>query len=129
MRLQNTAFTGKPRNRKDAHAQLKALSGKTVSFYGGLTVAYQGGRRHHTFLDQTKITYHTLSPLAIRTYLDRDNPLSCAGSMRSESLGILLAKKIESGDPTALIGLSLISLHRGLAMAGYQLLPGVKITK
>jgi septum formation protein len=111
---------GKPGGRDGALAQLAAMSGREVRFVTGLCVS-----RHEqaplTALDITVVRFRQLSGAEIERYVDAEQPYDCAGSFKSEGLGIALFDAIESSDPTALIGLPLIATARLLREAGYSL--------
>jgi len=113
---------GKPGDRKRAFAQLRELSGRTVVFHTGVAlVDTRSGRCTSDLVDVTS-TFRALSDVEIATYLDREQPYDCAGSVRSEALGIVLFERIASEDPTALIGLPLIALTRLLRAEGVEVL-------
>jgi len=100
-----------------AHAQLAAASGRSVVFYTSVALARPGhALASHT--DRTEVRFRTLSGEDIERYIARDQPLDCAGSFRSEGLGIALLESIDTSDPTALVGLPLIWLAAALASAG-----------
>ena len=101
---------GKPGSHDVAVAQLKALSGCTVTFHTGVAVCdADSGRCRSTLVDVVS-TFRGLSDLEIEDYLRREQPYDCAGAVKSEGLGIALFERIVSDDPTALIGLPLIAL-------------------
>jgi septum formation protein len=109
----------KPGNAENCRAQLGALSGNTARFLTGCAVvgAAAGVRLSH--LDTTTVTFRALQPQEIVRYVDREQPFDCAGGFKMEALGITLFERIESADPTALIGLPLIWLAGALRQAGY----------
>ncbi|MEO8801826.1 MAG: Maf family nucleotide pyrophosphatase [Rudaea sp.] len=111
---------GKPGNIEKARAQLLACSGRSVVFHTALCL--HDGRRPpgHEFnaIDTTRVIFRTLDSEEISRYVQRESPLDCAGSFKCEALGIGLFERIESTDPTALIGLPLIALCRMLREAG-----------
>ncbi|MGO1068355.1 Maf family protein [Lysobacter sp. CA199] len=111
---------GKPGGREGALAQLAAMSGREVRFLTGLCIA-RHGHPPLTALDTTVVRFRPLSPAEIARYVDAEQPYDCAGSFKSEGLGIALFEAIESRDPTALIGLPLIATARLLREAGYAL--------
>jgi septum formation protein len=113
---------GKPGTHENAVAQLHALSGQTVVFHTGLALLDAASGACQTALVDVRSTYRHLAGAEIEGYLRREQPYDCAGSVRSESLGIALFERIESDDPTALIGLPLIQLARMLAAAGVTVL-------
>jgi septum formation protein len=101
---------GKPGTHAAAMAQLRALSGRTVTFHTGVAVCdADSGRCRRTLVDVVS-TFRTLSDVEIDDYLHREQPYDCAGAVKSERLGIALFERIVSDDPTALIGLPLIAL-------------------
>ncbi|HVN35535.1 MAG TPA: Maf family nucleotide pyrophosphatase [Casimicrobiaceae bacterium] len=113
---------GKPGTHEDAVAQLRALSGQTVVFHTGVALLDAASGACQTALVDVTSTYRHLTDAEIEGYLRREQPYDCAGSVRAEALGIALFERIESDDPTALIGLPLIQLSRMLAAAGVALL-------
>ena len=84
------------------------------------------GRCRSELVDVTS-TFRTLNDDEIATYLDREHPYDCAGSVRSEALGIVLFERIASDDPTALIGLPLIALTRLLRAEGVDVLDPARL--
>ena len=113
---------GKPGTHENAVAQLTTLSGQTVVFHTGLALLDSASGACATALVDVTSTYRHLTREEIESYLRREQPYDCAGSVRSEALGIALFERIESDDPTALIGLPLIQLSRMLAAAGIAVL-------
>lgn len=111
---------GKPGGRDGALAQLAAMSGREVRFMTGLCVT-RHAQTPLTALDITVVRFRRLSGAEIERYVDAEQPYDCAGSFKSEGLGIALFDAIESSDPTALIGLPLIATARLLREAGYSL--------
>jgi len=120
---------GKPGTHEKAVAQLRAMSGQVVVFQTALAVVVNkaetsklGARDEFAFeqsdLAAVTVRFRTLTDDDIETYLHLDQPYDCAGSARSESLGITLLESIESDDPTALVGLPLIRTARLLRAAG-----------
>ena len=109
---------GKPGTAERAIAQLGAMSGREVRFLTALCLAGPNGRRFES-LDVTTVRFRSLSADEIARYVERERPLDCAGSFKSEGLGIALFEAIDSRDPTALIGLSLIDTARALRAAGF----------
>ena len=101
---------GKPGNHAAAVAQLKALSGRTVTFHTGVAVCDADSGRCRGMLVDVVSTFRNLSDVEIDDYLRREKPYDCAGAVKSERLGIALFERIVSDDPTALIGLPLIAL-------------------
>jgi septum formation protein len=111
----------KPGNAATARAQLRAQSGRSVQFYSAVAVVHAGGGSSDCFTDLTTVVMRTLSVAEIDSYIAADKPFDCAGSLRSEGLGISLCERIESQDPTGLIGLPLIRLAASLRACGYAL--------
>ena len=109
---------GKPGSAVRAEAQLRAMSGREVRFLTAVCLAGPGGRRLEA-LDETIVRFRPLSNGEIARYVDRERPLDCAGSFKSEGLGITLFEAIENRDPTALVGLPLIATARLLREAGF----------
>lgn len=100
----------KPGGHSAAVAQLQALSGRTIVFHTAIALVDAASRRCHVRLVDVRSTFRTLTESAIDQYLLREQPYDCAGAVKSEALGIALFERIESTDPTALIGLPLITL-------------------
>ncbi len=111
---------GKPGNRDAATAQLTAMSGREVQFRTGVCLS-RAGRASRYALDTTTVHFRPLHRDEIARYLDAEQPYDCAGSFKSEGLGITLFDAIESRDPTALIGLPLIATAGLLRAAGFAL--------
>jgi septum formation protein len=113
---------GKPGDHANAVAQLRLLSGRTVVFHTGVAVCdAASGRCASRLVDVTSV-FRVLSGHEIESYLRREQPYDCAGSVRSEALGIALFERIESADPSALIGLPLISVAALLRDEGVSVL-------
>lgn len=112
---------GKPGDHERARAQLQKLSGRTVSFLTGLCLYSAASDTAETRLVPFRVRFRTLDEARIERYLQREQPYNCAGSFKSEGLGITLFKAMEGDDPTALIGLPLITLTSLLAKAGVVL--------
>jgi septum formation protein len=111
----------KPGNAQVARAQLQAQSGRTVQFHSAVAVVDTGRGTRECFTDVTAVVMRALGAAEIETYIAADQPFDCAGSLRSEKLGISLCERIESEDPTGLIGLPLIRLCVALRACGYAL--------
>ncbi|VCU72116.1 Maf-like protein YceF [Pigmentiphaga humi] len=107
---------GKPGDFGRALEQLRAMRGRTVTFH--TAVAIDDGQRQASDTVLTRCTLRTLSDAALRAYLHAEQPYDTAGSAKAEALGIALMERIDSDDPTALIGLPLIALTRMLATFG-----------
>lgn len=113
-----SARFGKPGTRNRARAQLRSLSGNTVVFHTGLCLLNTVTSRHHVRGVATEVRFRELSDAEIDHYLDKEDALNCAGSARSEGLGISLLEWMKSDDPTALVGLPLIALAEMLRAEG-----------
>ncbi|UZW59173.1 Maf family protein [Lysobacter enzymogenes] len=111
---------GKPGGRDQAIAQLSAMSGREVRFCTGVCVLREG-EAGLSELDVTVVRFRELATAEIERYVDAERPFDCAGSFKSEGLGIALFEAIASRDPTALVGLPLIATARLLRRAGYAL--------
>ena len=111
---------GKPGGRDAAIAQLRAMSGRTVRFHTGLCLARADGRVF-TEIDLTEVQFRVLDDAEITRYVDAEQPYDCAGSFKSEGLGITLFDAIDNRDPSALVGLPLIATCRLLRQAGFVL--------
>ena len=110
---------GKPGTRDKAIAQLSAMSGREIQFH--TAIALIRGNTVLEAMDTTRVLFRNLQAEEIERYVDAEQPLDCAGSFKSEGLGITLFDAIESNDPTALVGLPLIALSRLLREAGFTL--------
>lgn len=108
----------KPGVAQTAHEQLRASSGKAIDFYTAACVVDTHGGVRHAILDHTRVVFRDLTDAEIDRYIAHESPLDCAGSFRVEGAGIALFERIESEDPTALIGLPLIKLAKLLRAAG-----------
>ena len=113
---------GKPGNHARALVQLQAMRGKVVVFQTAVAVVCQQSGFEQLDLAQVKVTFRDLSDAQIEAYLRAETPYDCAGSAKSEGLGIALLASIENDDPTALVGLPLIRTCGMLEAAGIQLL-------
>ncbi|HEY0229894.1 MAG TPA: Maf family nucleotide pyrophosphatase [Dokdonella sp.] len=112
---------GKPATAAAAQAQLAASSGRRVTFHTALCLLDTRAGRSSIVVDATHVVFRVLLAEEIAHYVDAEQPLDCAGSFKAEGLGISLFERIESNDPTALIGLPLIALSRLLRDAGVRL--------
>lgn len=112
---------GKPGDHVHAAQQLTALSGRTAIFHTGLCVQHAASGRELLHVDVTQVHFRKLTAPEIERYLQAEQPYACAGSFKSEGLGISLFERIDSQDPTALVGLPLIMLCRFLRELGVSL--------
>jgi septum formation protein len=113
---------GKPGNHERAAAQLRRMSGRTLIFQTAVAVVCQTSAFEQHDLAPVRVTFRPLGDAAIERYLRAEQPYDCAGSAKSEGLGIALLDAIDSDDPTALVGLPLIRTARMLRAAGVDLL-------
>jgi septum formation protein len=113
---------GKPGNHERAVLQLQRMRGRTVVFQTAVAVVCQETGFAGQALSQVMVRFRPLTDQAIDTYLHAEQPYDCAGSAKSEGLGIALLESIDNQDPTALVGLPLIHTCRLLRAAGVPLL-------
>ncbi|MCP4596195.1 nucleoside triphosphate pyrophosphatase [Neptuniibacter sp.] len=113
---------GKPHTHENAVAQLKKLSGHTVTFLTGLSLVNSETGQAQTEVVPFKVVFRNLTEEMIENYLKAETPYNCAGSFKSEALGIVLFEKLEGEDPNTLIGLPLIRLVRMLENEGLNVL-------
>ena len=109
---------GKPHTHEKAVSQLKRAAGKRVTFLTGLCVYNSKSRRSQIDVVPFYVVMRQLSDQQIQNYLQREQPYDCAGSFKSEGLGIALFERLEGSDPNTLIGLPLIRLIRMLENEG-----------
>lgn len=117
-------IVGKPGNAERSAEQLRAASGQAVRFLTAVCVLREADRRIERHLDVTTVQFRELTDAEIARYVQLERPFDCAGGFKSEGLGISLFERIESHDPTALIGLPLIWLAGALRRAGLMELTG-----
>ncbi len=116
------AVIGKPGDHANAVTQLRNASGRSVRFLTGLCLLDAASGTAQLDVVPFKVTFRRLDDGQIERYLQREQPYNCAGSFRSEALGIALFEKMQGDDPNALIGLPLIRLISMLEQAGYPVL-------
>lgn len=119
--LLDDRILGKPGSHEAASNQLRAMSGKTAVFHTAVCLYDAASDKMQCASVPTTVRMRELSDDAIERYLRQDQPYDCAGSAKIEALGIALVEKVESDDPTALIGLPLITLVTMLKRAGITL--------
>ena len=113
---------GKPGNHARAVAQLKQMRGKTVTFQTAVAVVCKDSEFAQMDLAPVKVRFRDVTDAEIEAYLLAETPYDCAGSAKSEGLGIALLESIENDDPTALVGLPLIRTCRLIRAAGVKVL-------
>ena len=113
---------GKPGEHARAVQQLRKMRGQTVVFQTALAVVCLASGYEQVDLAEVRVVFRDLSDDEIEAYLQAEQPYDCAGSAKSEGLGIALLESIDNDDPTALIGLPLIRTARMLRQAGVKLL-------
>jgi len=118
----NGKILGKPHTTENAFAQLRSFSGHAVTFLTGLAVVDAASQKALVCSEPFVVHFRQLTDAEIHTYIQREQPLNCAGSFKSEGLGITLFEKLEGNDPNSLIGLPLIKLHAMLKEFGCDLL-------
>ena len=114
---------GKPGDHARATLQLRRMSGKTVIFQTAVAVVCAANGFEQLDLAEVRVRFRSLSDEEIEAYLLAEQPYDCAGSAKSEGLGIALLEAIDSDDPTALVGLPLIRTCRMISAAGIRVLP------
>jgi septum formation protein len=112
----------KPGTHDNAARQLRELSGKTVEFHTAVTLLDSRKRAHESRLVPCRVVFRPLDERRIQAYLERETPYDCSASAKAEGLGIALIERIETDDPTSLIGLPLIALSEMLERAGMPVL-------
>ena len=114
------ALLGKSGSAENAFTQLRAMQGKKVELLNGLCLLGPDGNLQIALVPYY-IVMRSISAVEIRRYIDKEQPFDCAGSLRSEGLGICLIERMEGDDPNAVIGLPLIRLSAMLRTAGFSL--------
>ena len=109
---------GKPGDHASAMRQLRSLSGKSADFHTALALLDAANGSLQTRVVACRVHFRTLDDARIENYLRREQPYDCAGSAKAEGLGIALIARIDTPDPTSLIGLPLIALTEMLEHAG-----------
>lgn len=113
---------GKPHTHQNAIQQLLSFSGQRVDFYTGLCLLNSKTQRIQSCVEVFSVYFRTLNQRQIENYLDKEQPYQCAGSFKSEGLGICLFEKMQGDDPTGLIGLPLIKLVTFLNNEDFRLI-------
>lgn len=109
----------KPITPERAFNQLQGCQGQRIMFYSGACLINREANYEKAWTVATEVKFRNLTDSEIYRYIDADNPLHCAGSFKVEALGISLFETVKSDDPTALVGLPLITLCRELRAAGF----------
>ncbi len=112
--VHNGEIVGKPHTHERAVEQLRTASGKTVMLYTGLALVNSSSGRVQSEVVPYGVTFRVLTDRQIETYLHKEQPYHCAGSVKSEGLGVALLERFDGEDPATLIGLPLIRLIRML---------------
>jgi len=120
--VNNGDILGKPHTKDNAIHQLRQCSGNTVRFLTGLSLFNASTGQHQTEVIPFDVVFRDLTDQMIESYIDIEAPLNCAGSFKSEGLGITLFEKLEGEDPNTLIGLPLIRLIRMLENEGVRVI-------
>ncbi len=112
----------KPGNFENAFKQLSRASGQKITFQTGLCLLNTSTGNFQSSCVPYTVVFKELTPMMIENYLHKEEPYNCAGSFKSEALGIALFERFEGNDPNALIGLPLIELVNFLANEGFSIL-------
>ncbi len=118
----NNNILGKPHNFENAVKQLTQFSGQQVTFYTGLCVYDVTKNKSLSLVEPFSVHFNQLTSVDIENYLHAEEPYNCAGSFKSEGLGICLFEKLVGNDPNTLIGLPLIKLIELLKQHGLNVL-------
>ncbi|WP_127956404.1 Maf family protein [Serratia microhaemolytica] len=111
-------ITGKPGSEQRARQQLRDASGQRVSFYTGLALYNSSTERLQSCCELFQVQFRSLSDEEIANYVSKEQPINCAGSFKSEGLGIALFEQLIGTDPNSLVGLPLIALLNMLRQEG-----------
>jgi septum formation protein len=115
----STTILNKPGNEGNCREQLKLLSGSTAEFYTACTVRCLDTGVKLSHVDTTAVKLRPLADAEIDRYIEREKPFDCAGGFKAEALGIVLFERIDTEDPTAIVGLPLIWLAGALRAVGF----------
>lgn len=116
----DNTIIGKPGNKQRAQQQLERFSGQIVTFHTGLCLRNTNTESTQSAVELYRVEFSTLSASQIEAYLECEQPYDCAGSFKSEGLGISLFKKLQGDDPNTLVGLPLIRLCEFLRAENYD---------
>ncbi|CQJ44148.1 Maf family protein [Yersinia rohdei] len=114
----NGKIVGKPHNQENAIKQLEQASGQCVTFYTGLALINTATNSQNCLCETFDVYFRSLNSAEIEGYLTREQPWNCAGSFKSEGLGITLFDRLSGRDPNTLVGLPLIALTQMLIEQG-----------
>ncbi|MEM9102212.1 MAG: nucleoside triphosphate pyrophosphatase [Pseudomonadota bacterium] len=115
-------YIEKPFDLETSAQQLRQASGKKVSFYTSLHIVNKQSGKNYSNYNQVDVKFRLLTEKQIQFYVNQEKPIGCAGGFKVEGFGISLFEEVISTDPTALIGLPLIQVVRGLQMLGIDIL-------
>ena len=118
----NGEIIGKPHTHENAVKQLQNASGKTVTFYTGLCLYNSQTKSYQSEVVPFDVVFRDLTLEQIDSYLKKEEPYNCAGSFKSEALGIILFEKLQGEDPNTLMGLPLIRLVKMLENEEFPIL-------
>lgn len=118
----NGEIIGKPHSHENAIKQLQSASGKTITFYTGLCLYNSSTNQYQSEVVPFNVVFRELTEEQIEHYLKKEKPYNCAGSFKSEALGIVLFEKLEGDDPNTLMGLPLIRLVKMLEKEDFTIL-------
>ena len=119
--MHGSNIVGKPHTHERAIEQLRSASGKTITLYTGLALINSATLAVQSEVVPFTVHFKTLSEETIEAYLQKEKPYNCAGSVKSEGLGVALMERFDGDDPNALIGLPLIRLVHMLENENYPL--------
>lgn len=119
--LHGDKIVGKPYSHENAVEQLREASGKAITLYTGLALINTRSKAVQSEVIPFKVHFRVLNEEIIEAYLRKEQPYNCAGSVRSEGLGVILLERFEGEDPNALVGLPLIKLVTMLQKEKYSL--------
>jgi septum formation protein len=120
--VHNGKIVGKPYTHDMAMEQLRAANGRRINLYTGLALVDADSKEEQLEVIPFEVVFRNLSEQQLENYLHKEQPYHCAGSVKSEGLGIALLERFEGEDPNTLIGLPLIRLIRMLEKAGVSVL-------
>jgi MAF protein len=118
----NGEIIGKPLSEEKAIEQLTKQSGQSIQFFTGLALHNSETRQTDIKVDTFTVHFRSLTTKQIANYVEKEQPLFCAGSFKSEGLGIALFERLEGKDPNTLVGLPLIDLIDMLEKQGFEVL-------